>query len=50
MGGVGSITSWVEIAKGLFPYKYGVSAQEGTTDDIICLTISKKHAYQHHEI
>ncbi|KAG1737822.1 uncharacterized protein EDB91DRAFT_1054950 [Suillus paluster] len=34
MGGVGSITSHIEMVKGLFPYKYGVSAQEGTTGDI----------------
>lgn len=34
VGGVGSITSRIEMAKGLFPYKYGVSAQEGTTGDI----------------
>ncbi|KAG1720671.1 hypothetical protein EDB19DRAFT_2029789 [Suillus lakei] len=34
VGGVGSITSRVEMAKVLFPYKYGVSAQEEMTDDI----------------
>ncbi|KAG2090511.1 hypothetical protein BD769DRAFT_1395807 [Suillus cothurnatus] len=31
MGGVGSITSWVEIAKGLFPYKYGVNMHTSIT-------------------
>ncbi|KAG2150840.1 hypothetical protein DEU56DRAFT_728609 [Suillus clintonianus] len=45
VGGVGSITSRVEIAKGLFPYKYGVSAQEGTTTDDISASPSQRNTH-----